>query len=85
MLQRNDNESYVQFMKRVIAAVKNGTIEYPEMGDLLLEERNCYSGDNLRKAFYVLDKICDNIDDDSSFSSDELCDELERRKFEVLK
>ena len=85
MLQRNETETYVQFMKRVIAAVKNGTIEYPEMGDLLLEERNCYSGDNLRKAFYVLDKICDNIDDDSSFSSDELCDELERRKFEVLK
>ena len=72
-------------MKRVIAAVKNGTIEYPEMGDLLLGDRNVYSGDNLRKAFYVLDKICDNIDGDSSFSPDELCDELERRKFEVLK
>ena len=55
------------------------------MGDLLLGDRNVYSGDNLRKAFYVLDKICDSIDDDGSFSSDELCDELERRKFEVLK
>lgn len=84
-MQRNENETYIQFMKRVIAAVKNDAIDYQEMGSFLLGERNSYSNDNLRKAFYVLDKICDNIDDDRSFTSDELCEELERRKFEVIK
>ena len=72
-------------MKRVIAAVENDAISYTEMGDLLLGSRNCYSSDNARKAYYFLAKICENIDDDSSFTSDELCEELERRKFEVLK
>lgn len=72
-------------MKRVVAAVENDEIGYSEMGDLLLGSRNCYSSDNARKAYYFLSKICDSIDDDSSFTSDELCEELERRKFEVLK
>jgi hypothetical protein len=84
LLQRNDNESYIQFMKRVIASVKNGVIEYSEMGDSLLGSKNVYSSDNLRKAFYILDKICDIMDEPTD-SSDDILKELEQRRFEIQK
>lgn len=63
-LQRNENETYVQFMKRVVAAVENDEIGYSKMGDLLFGSGNVYSEDNLRKMYYGISKICGKIEDD---------------------
>jgi hypothetical protein len=72
-------------MKRVVDAVKNGTIDYVEMGNSLLGDKNSYGSDNLRKAFYVLQKVCDLIDDNYNYTSDDILKELELRKFEIQK
>lgn len=63
MIKRLENENYISYMMRVVGAVKNGEIGYVEMGDLLLGEENCYSVDNLRKSYYVLNKICEKVNE----------------------
>lgn len=57
-------ESYSRFMKRVVAMAADKRISYAEMGDALLGGENVYSEDNLRKAFYVLNKVCRKIEDE---------------------
>jgi hypothetical protein len=84
-LNRNENESYISFIKRVVASVKNGVIDYDEMGDSLLGDKNNYSRDNIRKAFYFLYKLCDFIEDDYEYTEDDMLKEIERLKFDVQK
>ena len=67
ILERHEDENYINFMKRVVSGVKNGDIDYKEMGDLLLEDGNCYSSDNSRKAYYFLRKICDKIEGEYNY------------------
>lgn len=83
-MQKLESENYIAFFKRVVDSVRNGKIDYLEMGDSLLGARNVYSSDNLRKAFYVLSKICDNIDEDVALSEGVL-DELEQKRFDIQK
>lgn len=61
------------------------TINYSEMGDLLLEDKNCYSSDNLRKAFYVIEKIVDNIEDDCVITDNDLIKVIEQKQQELNK
>ena len=85
LLVRNDNETYVSYLKRIIKLVQDKTINYSEMGDLLLGDKNCYSSDNLRKAFYVIEKIVDNIEDDCIVTDNDLVKLIEQKQQELNK
>lgn len=53
------------------------------MGDCLLGSKNVYSSENLRKCYYVLDKIVDNLEGDYSITDNDLIKELELQKDEL--
>lgn len=82
--KRQDNETYVSFMKRIVNGVRVGEVSYEEMGDYLLGADNCYSSENLRKCYYLLDKIVDRLDD-VICTGDEMLSEISRQKDELYK
>lgn len=82
---RLENESYTAFLKRIVRMCADKQIAYTEMGDALLGSQNVYSDDNLRKAFYVLDKIVDNLDGDFQITSNDIIREIELQKDELYK
>lgn len=82
---RLENESYTAFLKRIVRMCADKQIAYTEMGDALLGSQNVYSDDNLRKAFYVLDKIVDNLDGDCNITSNDVIREIELQKDELKK
>lgn len=55
------------------------------MGDCLLGSKNVYSSENLRKAFYILDKIVDNLDGDFVITDNDIIKEIEKQKDELYK
>lgn len=75
----------MSYLKRIIKLVQDKTINYSEMGDLLLGDKNCYSSDNLRKAFYVIEKIVDNIEDDCIVTDNDLVKLIEQKQQELNK
>ena len=85
ILTRKDDETYVSYLKRIIKLVDDKTVNYSEMGDLLLGDKNCYSSDNLRKAFYVIEKIVDNIEDDCIVTDNDLVKLIEQKQQELNK
>lgn len=78
--ERREDESYFRFMKRMVDMASDKRITYTEMGDALLGERNVYSNDNLRKAFYVLSKVLDELENDIEMSGDELLSDIKEQK-----
>ena len=84
-LERNEDEKYLSYLKRIVELKRNNQISYTEFGDSLLGESNVYSSENLRKGYYLLDKIVDKIDDDVAITDNELIRELENRKEEIQK
>lgn len=91
MTTRKQNDEYVDYMKRIIRMCADKQISYSEMGDALLGDLNCYSAGNLRKAFYVLEKICNIINNEiiKDFKEDpkisKEIEKLEKLKDEVFK
>jgi len=75
----------VSYLKRIIKLVQDKTINYSEMGDLLLGDKNCYSSDNLRKAFYVIEKIVDQFDEDYVVTDNDLVKLIEQKQQELNK
>jgi hypothetical protein len=55
------------------------------MGDLLLGDKNCYSSENLRKAFYVIEKIVENIEDDYVVTDNDLIKLIEQKQQQLNK
>lgn len=55
------------------------------MGDCLLGSKNVYSSENLRKAYYVLEKISDNINGDCVITDNDILKEIEKQKDELYK
>ncbi|MEG0899393.1 MAG: hypothetical protein RSD67_02420 [Oscillospiraceae bacterium] len=84
-MERRENESYLQYAKRLTIAVEDNLISYNEYGDYLLGEQNTYSSENLRKAFYVISKMFKMIDTDIKYDDVEFAKEIEQLKFELLK
>ena len=74
------DESYARFMKRIVAMAADKRISYAEMGDALLGDENVYSEDNLRKAFYVLNKVCRKIEDEVLISGSDMLDDIKEQK-----
>lgn len=83
-MERKDNETYISYIKRVTDYCADKKISYSEWGDYVLGTENNYSSENLRKAFYVCEKIFKNIDIDSC-ESDETFERLEALKEEIKK
>ena len=73
---RNENESYISYLKRIIQLVKDDKIGYSEMGDCLLGSKNVYSSENLRKGYYVLQKISDNINGHCVITDNDILKEI---------
>lgn len=72
--------SYLKKLKDTIDLKRIGEISYDEMGDILLGKDNHYSSDNLRKFFYVMDKIVDKIEDSAVLNDEQIKAELEAQR-----
>lgn len=75
----------MSYLKRIIKLVQDKTINYSEMGDLLLGDKNCYSSDNLRKAFYVIEKIVDQFEEDYVITDNDLIKLIEQKQQDLNK
>ena len=82
---RQNGETYLTYVKRIIQMVRDSKISYIEMGDALLGTGNVYSSENLRKAYYVLDKMIDKIDGDAVITDNDILIEIEKQKDELYK
>ena len=84
-MKRNDDESYIGYVKRVTNACSNKQIGYAEWGDNILGYENVYSEDNCRKGFYIVSKLLSKIDESVDISDIELVEELETLKDDIYK
>ena len=82
---RQNGETYLAYVKRIVQMVRDSKIGYIEMGDALLGVGNVYSSENLRKAYYVLDKMIDKIDGDAVITDNDILIEIEKQKDELYK
>lgn len=64
-MERKENETYISYIKRVTDACSDKKISYSEWGDYILGADNNYSSENLRKAFYVVYKLLNKIDENN--------------------
>lgn len=61
-LKRRDNEDFLSYIKRITLNRKEYDADYKEWGDAILGSDNNYSSENLRKAFYVIEKLLKKLD-----------------------
>ena len=66
--ERKDGESFVRYMKRIVAMAADKRISYTEMNDALFGNDNVYSEDNSRKMFYGFEKLCKRLEDGVNIS-----------------
>ena len=64
-MEIKENETYISYIKRVTNACSDKKISYSEWGDYILGTNNNYSSENLRKAFYVVYKLLNKIDENN--------------------
>ena len=64
-MERKENETYISYIKRATNACSDKKISYSEWGDYILGTDNNYSSENLRKAFYVVYKLLNKIDENN--------------------
>lgn len=83
-MKQNDNETYLDFVKRVTNNCANKNISYDEWGDSILGVDNVYSSDNLRKSFYVINKMIDKIQNYNCTYENEV-EELNTLRDEIYK
>ena len=86
-LKRMENESYLQYAKRITfgKADKTLDIDYVEWGKLLIDKE--YSSENLRKMFYFVKELLINIENEQveNFTEDDLLKEIESKRIELKK
>ena len=70
-MDRQKNETYFEYLRRLTEMLNEGMIGFKEYGDYLLGEENTYSSDNLRKAFYVIRKLVPRIESDIQYDCDD--------------
>lgn len=79
------SKNYLKKLKDIVELKRLGKIDYNQMGDMLLGDKNVYSSENLRKFYYVFEKIIDNIDDSVEITEEDLIKELDLKKKEIMK
>lgn len=86
MINKKENESLFKKIaeaKKLIKDKKDKRIDYQQFGDKLLGSKNVYSPENIRKAFYILDKFLEDIPNDTEGQEDNILTkklELEKEK-----
>ncbi len=78
ILRRKEGESLFDYYKRITLGKKNFDIDYIEWGNIILKEDNTYSSENLRKAFYVVEKMFKKLENENikNISDDSLLEEV---------
>ena len=84
-MEKNNNESFIAYIRRVTNACSNKQLTYTEWGDYLLGEENVYTEDNCRKGYYIVKKLLCKIDESVEITDDELMKQLESIKDEIYK
>ena len=74
--ERKEGETFVQYMKRIVAMAADKRISYTEMNDALFGKENVYSEDNSRKMFYGFEKLCKKLEDGVNISDSEMLIEI---------
>ena len=82
---RKENETYLQYIKRVTELCFNKLISYTEWGDCVLGTENVYSEDNCRKGFYIVSKMLNKFDDEIVMNDKEIEKSLKDLRYELLK
>lgn len=78
ILKRKEGESLFDYYKRITLGKKAFDIDYIEWGNIILQEDNTYSSENLRKAFYVVEKMFKKLGNENikNISDDSLLEEV---------
>ncbi|GAA0082955.1 hypothetical protein [Clostridium sp. CTA-6] len=78
ILRRKEGESLFDYYKRITLGKKEFDIDYIEWGNIILQEDNTYSSENLRKAFYVVEKMFKKLENENikNISDDSLLEEV---------
>ncbi|WP_297419617.1 hypothetical protein [Clostridium sp.] len=87
LLKRKENETELDYHKRITLNKKEYDIDFVEWGDILLKEDNNYASENLRKAYYVFEKYFKRLDDRNieNITDEKILKEIELRKIELEK
>ena len=80
-MDRQINETYFDYLRRLTEMVHEGIISYEEFGDCLLGEDNTYGSDNLRKAYYVIRKLVPRIESDIEYTVD---DDVKFKQYQLI-
>lgn len=82
---RGTDENYLSFSKRLIEAKKDGLISYQELADGLLQDENVYSDDNIRKFYYIYEKMVKRLGEVETTDIDEQVKVYEKIKEDIFK
>lgn len=79
------SNSYYDLVVEATKELEDGYIDYVEWGDIVLNDDNCYSSDNLRKAYYVVSKMLPKLLDIKDLTNEDICGIIEEQKKELYK
>lgn len=84
-MNRHLGESFVDYLKRVTLYLEEDRIGYKEWGDLILGVDNNYTSDNLRKSYYVINKLLPKLDGSVDIDEDDIIRAIQDQKDELYK
>lgn len=84
-MNRHLGESFVDYLKRVTLYLEEDRIGYKEWGDLILGVDNNYTSDNLRKSYYVINKLLPKLDGSADIDEDDIIRAIQDQKDELYK
>jgi len=84
-MKQNENESFRAYLIRVTNSVTDGKIGYSEWGDSILGVDNNYDSENLRKAYYVINKLIPHFEQDIEFTSEDVVNLIEKEREQLYK
>ena len=86
-LKRKEDESLFNYYKRITLNKKEMDLDYLEWGNIILGEDNNYSSENLRKAFYFVEKMLKRLENENieQVEDDKILKEIELRKLDLEK
>ena len=84
-MDKKPNESWVSYIKRITRHLERGEIGYKEWGDYILGSDNTYSSENLRKAYYVINKLLPKFDGTKDITEKDIVNQIQLEKDELYK
>lgn len=84
-MDKKPNEAWVSYIKRITRHLERGEIGYKEWGDYILGSDNTYSSENLRKAYYVINKLLPKFDGTKDITEKDIVNQIQLEKDELYK